>query len=314
MEKSNYLNKFNTTKGSQIYTGPKYLYKYRPFDEYAFEMIENHYVFLCAANKLDDPSECIVTTDINKYYDEHKDKLSYNVIEALLQFIRPFTSEDNYLQVNNMLINLYNKSSNYDDFMCKFSDQMTKISVETDISAFLEFIKNIPMKINEGPLKESFKKIILSLLDAREKVGVCSLAESNDIEDMWINYANNYSGYCIEYYMDDFEHNNVLLPVIYENQKETNIVISLVKNILGQFIYTLSNEQLNIDRNQIIKLLTTKDLKWAYQKEWRLVGDADFKLKAPKINRIIIGSNVEENSKNKMIEICRELKIEVKLL
>ena len=79
-------------------------------------------------------------------------------------------------------------------------------------------------------------------------------------------------------------------------------------------IYTLSNEKLNIDRNQVIKLLTTKDLKWAYQKEWRLVGDADFKLKAPKINRIIIGSNVNGNYKNRMIAICRELKIEVELL
>lgn len=314
MEKSNYLNKFNTTKDSQIYTGPKYLYKYRPFDEYAFEMIENHYVFLCAANKLDDPSECVITADINKYYDEHEDKLSYNVIEALLQFIRPFTSEDNYLQVNNIFINLYNQSGNYDDFMCKFSDQMTKISEKTDISILLEFIKNIPKKISEGPLKEVFEKIILSLLDAREKVGVCSLAESGDIEDMWINYASNYSGYCIEYDMENFEYNDVLLPVIYENQKETNIVISLVKNILGQFIYILSNEQLNIDRNQIIKLLTTKDLKWAYQKEWRLIGDANFKLIAPKINKIIIGSSVSKDDKNRMISICKKNQINVELL
>lgn len=314
MEKSNYLNKFNTTKDSQIYTGPKYLYKYRPFDEYSFEMIENHYVFLCAANKLDDPSECVVTTDINKYYDEYEGKISYNVIDALLQFIRPFTSEDNYLQVSNMLINLYNQSSTFDDFMGKFSNEMTKISEINDISFLVKQTKNIPMLINEGPLKESFEKIILLLLDARQNVGVCSLAESDDIEDMWINYASNYSGYCIEYDMGNFEYNDVLLPVIYENQKETNIVISLVKNILGQFIYILSNEQLNIDRNQIIKLLTTKDLKWAYQKEWRLVGDADFKLKAPKINKIIIGSSVSKDDKNRMISICKKNQIDVELL
>lgn len=313
MEKNNYLNQFISTN-NKIYTGPKYLYKYRPFDQYTFDIIENNYVFLCAANKLDDPSECVVTTDINKYYDDQENKLSYNVIDALLQFIRPFTSEDNYNYVNNMLINLYNQSSTYDDFMEKYSVEMSKISGDNDISSCLKLIKNIPMQINEGPLKESFEKIISSLLDAREKVGVCSLAESNDIEDMWINYASNYSGYCIEYDMEDFEYNKALLPVIYENQKETNVVISLVKNILGQIIYTLSNEQLNIDRNQIIKLLTTKDLKWVYQKEWRLVGDADFKLKAPKINRIIVGSNVDKNSKRKMIEICRKLKIEVKLL
>ena len=313
MGRSDYLNRFISTN-NKIYTGPKFLYKYRSFDQHTFDMIENNYVFLCAANKLDDPSECVVTTDIDKYYDDQENKFSYNIIDTLLQFIRPFTSEDNYFQINNILINLYNQTSTYDDFMEKFNDEISKISGGNDLSSFLKLIKNIPMQINKSPLKESFEKIISSLLDAREKVGVCSLAESNDIEDMWINYASNYSGYCIEYNMEDFKDNMVLLPVIYENQKETNIVISLVKNILGQFIYTLSNEKLNIDRNQVIKLLTTKDLKWAYQKEWRLVGDADFKLKAPKINRIIIGSNVNGNYKNRMIAICRELKIEVELL
>lgn len=314
MMKNNYLNQFITSKFNQSYTRPKYLYKYRPFDEYTFDMLENRYVFLCVANKLDDPSECVVTTDIKKYYNDEENKISYSIIDSILQFIRPYTSEDNYIEVNNMFIDLYNQSNTYDDFMDKLSNQMVKMSIENDISFLIEFIKNIPMQINDGPLKETFEKIILSLLDAREKVGVCSLAELDNIEYMWINYASNYSGYCIEYDMEGFEYNKVLLPVIYENQKETNIVISLVKNLIGQFIFTLSNEQINIDRNQIIKLLTTKDLKWSYQKEWRLVGDANSKLKAPKIKRIIIGQNADENNKNKMIELAKKLKLKVELL
>jgi len=114
--------------------------------------------------------------------------------------------------------------------------------------------------------------------------------------------------------MEDYEYNKYLLPVMYEDQKETDLINSIVKNILGQTIFVLSKEQIDIERNHILKLLITKDLKWSYQKEWRLIGDANFKLKAPKIKRIIIGSNANENDKSKMIEICKMLNIKVDLL
>lgn len=31
------------------YQGPDLLYKYRSFDQYSFDMLENNYVFLCVA-------------------------------------------------------------------------------------------------------------------------------------------------------------------------------------------------------------------------------------------------------------------------
>ena len=51
---------------------PKSLFKYRPFDKYAFDMLENNYLFLCQAAKLDDKSECSVSFDIKDYYDNTK--------------------------------------------------------------------------------------------------------------------------------------------------------------------------------------------------------------------------------------------------
>ena len=36
---------------------PQFLYKYRPFDGFALDMLEKGYMFLCPAEKLDDPSE-----------------------------------------------------------------------------------------------------------------------------------------------------------------------------------------------------------------------------------------------------------------
>ncbi len=39
---------------------PQFLYKYRPFDEHTYDMLSNNYIYLCPAEKLDDPSECKV--------------------------------------------------------------------------------------------------------------------------------------------------------------------------------------------------------------------------------------------------------------
>ena len=41
-----------------------------------------------------------------------------------------------------------------------------------------------------------------------------------------------------------------------------------------------------------------------YQKEWRLLGDANQKIKAPKINAIYIGKNASKENKEKLISFC----------
>ena len=314
MKKSDYLNKILLTKTVTYYTGPKSLYKYRPFDKYTVDMLEDKYVFLCVASALDDPSECVVTIDKGSYLDVQEAKPCFDIVNNILEFIRPYTSEEIYIETCNKLREIYNVSNSYEEIMNILGDTIKELACDKGIRGVVDGIKNMPLLIDNTDEKEKYEKVINNLIEARSKVGICALAESNDIESMWINYANNYSGYCIEYDMENYEYNKYLLPVMYEDQKETDLINSIVKNILGQTIFVLSKEQIDIERNQILKLLTTKDLKWSYQKEWRLIGDANFNLKAPKIKRVIIGYNANENDKSKMIEICEKLNIKVDLL
>lgn len=314
MDKSNYLNQLCVTKDIASYNGPKSLYKYRPFDKHTFDMLVNKYVFLCVASALDDPSECVVTINKESYLDVQESKPSFDIVNNILEFIKPNTSEEIYGETCNKTREIYNVSNSYEEFMNLLGDTLKELAGDTDIRGVVDVIKNIPLLISNTDKKETYEKAIINLIEARNKVGICSLAESNDIVSMWVNYANNYTGYCIEYDMEDYEYNKYLFPVMYEDQKETDLINSIVKNILGQTIFVLSKEQIDIERNHILKLLTTKDLKWSYQKEWRIIGDANFKLKAPKIKRVIIGYNANENDKTKMIEICEKLNIKIDLL
>ena len=75
---------------------PKFLYKYRPFDEFAFDMLENDYLYLCPAEKLDDPSECKASLEIQDLYDLETNQLKFKCIAGILDYIKPYTSEENF--------------------------------------------------------------------------------------------------------------------------------------------------------------------------------------------------------------------------
>ena len=68
-EKIAYLNQIIFSNLRVEYMGPKLLYKYRPFDKYSFDMLENNYLFLCPAENEDDKTECLTTVDLDRLMD-----------------------------------------------------------------------------------------------------------------------------------------------------------------------------------------------------------------------------------------------------
>ena len=104
--------------------------------------------------------------------------------------------------------------------------------------------------------------------------------------------------------MTNYEHAKDLLPVIYEDERQTNIVLNLVANFIGQLIISFSNKQMKADISQYLRLFLTKYTKWEYQNEWRVLGDAKGKPSAPRISKIIVGKKASVENKNKIKEFC----------
>lgn len=150
-------------------------------------------------------------------------------------------------------------------------------------------------------------------INARQKIGICSLSENNDSEYMWKNYAADSSGYCIEYDMEHYEGNKDILPVIYQDERETNIIIQLAGSFIGQMITGFSNGQIAADKSHFIRLFLTKYKKWEYQNEWRLIGEANEKPTAPRIKRIILGNNITLDNERAIRYFAERSGIEVVL-
>lgn len=315
-EKIAYLNQIMFSKFGIDYKGPKLLYKYRPFDEYTFDMLENEYIFLCPAEKEDDETECLTTVDFDRLVDLTTNNLKRECVNQIIDLIRPYSTEESYGIIKNKILAITRKDGTVPaNFMLDLSLELQEMAPPgVNIAPLVNWIVNIPEMLEKSEISEQIKQLFMIACNARKETGICSLAESNNIDYMWDNYAADSTGYCIEYDLSDYKLAKNVLPVIYQDKRENNIIIQLVGSFIGQMITDFSNGQIQVDSSHFIRLFLTKYKKWEYQKEWRFLGYANDKPKAPKIKTIYLGKNVTAKNEKKIREYADLNNIGIKKL
>ena len=292
---------------------PSFLYKYRPFDKHAIDMLENEYVFLCPAENLDDPSECKVEISFQDMYDLEKDQLKFKCIEMLLDFCEPYTTEDSFQELKNLVSRMTTPTGMIKrNFLLESAFKIQELAPELDSAQLISFLGGISEIVDKPDVQKNLEKLLALAYDARRDMGICSFSELQNSDEMWKNYANDSKGYCIEYDTRGYENLYSLFPVVYQDGRETNILTNTINSLFGEIIYGMSNGQIKPDKSHYIRMFVTKDLKWSYQKEWRLLGDAKEKLPAPSIQAIYLGKNMPEHDKRQLTKYCEGNNITVK--
>lgn len=305
-ERIEYLNKRLDEKESFVYCGPKYLYKYRPFDEYTFKTLETGTLFLCSASRLDDETECDASIDLSDVYELETNNLKRKCVDRMLESLKDSCSEEVFEEINDIVNQTILKDGTVRrHFLINVGPEIQRLAPGIDTTQLINNIANIPDKLDDPSIKPQIEQLIVLALNGKKKVGICSLSENSDIDYMWENYAKNYSGYCIEYDINDYQFNRDLYPVIYDAKRETNIANTIIDNFINQLVASFSHQQVKTDKSQFLRLFVSKYPKWEYQKEWRLLGDADTTPVAPKIKQIIIGRDASEDNANKLIDFCK---------
>ena len=284
---------------------PQYLYKYRPFDEYTFDMLENAYLYLCPAKLLDDPSECTVSFDMQDYFDLSTNHLNFRCVELILEIIRPHTTEENFNLVKSIIAKTVTSDGQVRrHLLLDGVFELEKYAPKEDCVALVNWLGNIPEMLDNPTIRPQMEKLFLAAYNAREEMGICSLSTLSNCEEMWKNYTNKATGYCVEFDMINYEFAESIFPVIYDNERANNIVMTIVADFISQMIYGISSGQMSVDRSNYIRMFLTKELKWAYQKEWRIIGDGNTRIIAPKIKTIYLGKNASDINKQNMEKFC----------
>ena len=127
-----------------------------------------------------------------------------------------------------------------------------------------------------------------------KELGVISLSEINDDILMWSHYAEGHTGFCIEF---ERSHDNALgrydecLPVIYDSAK----------------VPSFEPKDIEIQKDPMLVILTTKAPNWSYEKEWRLIIEkrsSNDLIKLPtKITSVIFGCKMDDAKRRTILNI-----------
>ena len=155
---------------------PQFLYKYRPFDEFTFDMLEKGYVYLCPAERLDDPSECKVDFTVQDFYDLKTNSLTLKGVDMILNIIKPYTTEDNFQKVRSIVARtLMPQGTVRRNFLLDDSFAIQELVPDIDITPVINWLGSIPEKLNEPDIRHNFEKLFPIAYFARRDMGICSV-------------------------------------------------------------------------------------------------------------------------------------------
>lgn len=235
---------------------PLFLYKYRPFDGFALDMLEKRYVYLCPAEKLDDPSECTADFSLQDFYHLETGSIKFKCIEMILEQIKPYTTEENLQRVRSLIFQIVTPRGQVRrHFLLDVAFDIQELVPEIDTAPLINFLGSIPEKFDDPKIKEQLEKLLAFAYHARQGMGICSLSALKNKNEMWQNYADDEKGYCIEYDLRGYENVNLLFPVVYQDNRETNIVTNMVAAFIG-----LGKNMTDQNKKQILDCCQAHDI------------------------------------------------------
>lgn len=318
---------------------PKKLYKYSALSEYTFDAIKNNYIYICPADKLDDQFECCVNESFKEITKNKKqiDKRFTDELSKMIQESLPFLNDDDVKTVafgcTKMLFDndhSFTRKKEFKELTTLISNDNRRMMLSIADKNYNQkygltwqkelnrLRKKLPSLIMETWAKvkrdDAIEKTIERAYEMQKTTGIGSLTECNNSQIMWEMYANHYTGVCIEYDASSNRMKGAVLPVLYGNKNQTNLVSLLIRAHLENFLFNLSHGRINSVESEpqyLTKLMLTKYKEWSFQKEWRILGKPGEKHKTSRIKKIFIGKNITEANEKRLIKIAKEKKIEI---
>lgn len=273
---------------------PRILYKYRSFDEYSFEMLEDSYAYLAPVKDLDDPFDCLTYPGIEGNDDNDQNSVGLAMIDYVMDVVCNLGNvKINKRETKKMVLASY-ENGEFNEIKAQAAvERYARIPPEhKEILMFvLRNLDNTTKTIIES---QSIKDLSTMTLNPGNTIGICSLSTKRDNKAMWSLYSNKYKGYCIEYEIpNDKGIRFNLCPVIYKKNEDNNYLRKLVKLAIANCIRVFSEGMLNRGVGCLNELYCTKDRDWSYQDEWRLIGNAGYHCKKLKVKAIYLGFMAE---------------------
>ena len=195
-----------------------------------------------------------------------------------------------------------------EQFRLKPKEKKKILNTKNIGSTIQQILRNHGVKLQKSLVNVLQDKLNSSMSEVKDSVRVVCLSEVYDSILMWSHYAQNHTGFCIEY---DFEENNMFYKRLYPVKYTTDR-------------YAISKADMSHSNTRwIYKTICSKSDVWSYEKEWRIVtanfekmglknleGKYVFDLKT-NIKAFYLGAKIAEKFKEEIIKFGKNNNIHV---
>ena len=294
---------------------PKTLYKYRSFDKYTKEMLEEPYVFLAPVKNLDDPFDCLVNPGIGQSHKDKEKSIGLSMVDYVLDLVCSLGNAKIDKKEARKIIPKCYIDGEYNEDRARKIIQESAFVPEEEKETLMTVLRNVDDSLKTIINDQAMENYVKISLDPGEIVGVCSFSMKRDNKVMWSLYGKKYEGYCVEYLVpNDDEVRFNLCPIIYKRNDDNNLIRKIVRFGIANIIRLWSEGKLNRGIGCMNELFCTKDIDWSYQDEWRLIGDARGHCTKLKIKAVYIGFKAKESNVRKIKRIAKKKAFEVFLM
>ncbi len=151
--------------------------------------------------------------------------------------------------------------------------------------------------------KEGYDDFSRAVLNEKLNIGIASFTESWRNEIMWAHYADGFQGICIVYKFEKLVAN-------------LDADFSLSKISYLDQPYYLNGQSSRSGNNHAKAILSTKNLKWAYEREWRLfaphAGSVSYGESV--VPTVFLGMRISQKHRKYITDRLRPMGIDVKII
>lgn len=226
---------------------PNKLYRFRPCTEYAIAALENDEIWGTVASKQNDIMEYLPYFNWNKIYED---------IESILNNIDNFQSLLNSVKSDKTPL-IIQKQLNQSDIK-NLKDNISKNINDDNAAVIMKQLYTILVNQIKQNENEYLKLALNQIFAIASRLFISCFSEENDSSYLWGNYADNNTGFCIEYNMKNylskclekcdspkkcskFHSTLQLAPVIYSSSKPD--ASSVLSNIIIEDISKKSGKE-----------------------------------------------------------------------
>lgn len=308
----------------------KKLYKFRTCEEKNLKILAQNRIWMSPANSFPDQFDSTINVDFKRNQKELEEWFHANYSVLCFSFAKklyeqfglkiPYSHEDLVEYVNTCLDSDGNPIVEREEqFLCNHatSEELEQMDI------ILQQIKTLRIRFTkiEDRLCDDLIKIVDQMrTQTRETMLTYCMTEHFDNHVLWENYAENYSGFCIEYDFSKFyelpfsEYKNLvyLFPMTYRKKKPYFNMVPFTEGVFRQFISNDSSWQSDPELNAELNLqLYYKDKEYEFEHEWRFSiknGNNPRQL-FPFVGSIYAGKNISSENLKQLFDISKLLNV-----